>query len=84
MLYARYYYHLLEFLALCGILLVSVSCTLVEKRIDRPAGEPNVPADTVVQMGLESAEQPEEIVPHTVPPGPLKGPWYSGTMIARV
>ena len=72
MLYARYYYHLLEFLALCGILLVSVSCTLVEKRIDRPAGEPNVPADTVVQMGLESAEQPEEIVPHTVPPGPLK------------
>ena len=72
MMYARYYYHLLEFLALCGILLVSVSCTLVEKRIDRPAGEPNVPADTVVQMGLESAEQPEEIVPHTVPPGPLK------------
>ena len=72
MLYARYYYHLLEFLALCGILLVSVSCTLVEKPIDRTAGGPNVSADTVVQMGLESAEQPEEIVPHTVPPGPLK------------
>ena len=72
MMYARYYYHLLEFLALCGILLVSVSCTLVEKPIDRTAGGPNVSADTVVQMGLESAEQPEEIVPHTVPPGPLK------------
>ena len=73
MIYARYYYHLLEFLALCGILLVSASCsTLVEKRIDRTAGGSNVPADTVVQMPLESAEQPEEIAPHTVPPGPLK------------
>jgi hypothetical protein len=72
MMYARYYYHLLEFLALCGILLVSASCTLVEKQVDRTAGRPDVPADTVVQMGLESAEQPEEIAPLTVPPGPLK------------
>jgi outer membrane protein TolC len=72
MMYARYYYHLLEFLALCGILLVSASCTLVEKPIDRTAGGPNVPADTVVQMPLESAEQPEEIAPHTLPPGQLK------------
>ena len=31
-----------------------------------------MPADTAVNMRLESAEQPEEIPARTVPPGPLK------------
>ena len=72
MMFARYYYCLLEFLAICGLLLVSASCTLVEQRIDRTAGGPNVPADTAVHMDMTSAEQPEETAVRTVPPGPLK------------
>ncbi len=72
MMFARCYRRLLEFLAVCGLLLVAASCTLVEERIDRTAEGPNVPADTAVHMRLESAEQPEEIAARTVPPGPLK------------
>jgi len=72
MMFARCYRRLLEFLAVCGLLLVSASCTLVEQRIDRTTGGPNVPADTAVYMRLESAEQPEEIAVQTVPPVPLK------------
>jgi outer membrane protein TolC len=72
MMFARYYYCLLEFLAICGLLLVSTSCALVEQRIDRTAGGPQVPADTAVHMDLASAEQPEETAVRTVPPGPLK------------
>jgi len=72
MMFARYYRRLLGLLSVCGLLLVSASCTLVEERIDRTAGGPNVPADTAVHMRLESTEQPEEIAARTVPPGPLK------------
>ncbi len=60
------------FLGVCGLLLVSASCTLIEERIVRTEGGPNVPADTAVHMRLEPAEQPEEIEARTVPPGPLK------------
>jgi outer membrane protein len=60
------------FLGVCGLLLVSASCTLIEERIVRTEGGPNVPADTAVHMRLESTEQPEEIEARTVPPGPLK------------
>jgi outer membrane protein TolC len=69
---SRCYHRLLEFLAVCGLLLVIASCTLVEERIDRAAGDPNVPADTAVHMDLESTEQREEIAARTVLPGPLK------------
>ncbi len=72
MMFARYYYCLLGFLAICGLLLVSTSCTLVEQRIDRTAGGPKVPADTAVHMNLASAEQTEETAVRTIPPGPLK------------
>ena len=63
---------LLEFLAVCGLLLVSASCVLAEEGIDLTAGRPSVPADKVVQRRLESTEQPEETAVQTVPPRPLK------------
>jgi outer membrane protein len=72
MTFAKWYRHLSEFLALCGLLLVSASCTLVEERIDRTADGPNVPADTAVEMDLESTGQPEAVEARTLPPGPLK------------
>jgi len=72
MMYANCYRHLLELIAVCGLLLVSVSCTLVEDRIDRTAGGPNVPADTTVQMDLGPTGQSEARAAPTVPPGPLK------------
>jgi outer membrane protein TolC len=72
MMFARCYHRLLELFAVCGLLLVSASCTLVEERIDRTVEGPNVPADTAVHMRLESIEQPGEIAARKVPPGPLK------------
>ena len=72
MMFARCYHRLPEIPGVCVLLLVLASCTLVEERIDRTAGGPNVPADTAVHMRLESTEQPEEIAARTVPPGPLK------------
>jgi outer membrane protein len=72
MIFAGCYHRLLGFPAVCGLLLITASCALVEERIDRTAGGPNVPADTAVHMDLESTPQPEEIVPRTLPPGPLK------------
>jgi outer membrane protein TolC len=66
------YHRLLEFLAVCGLLLVSASCTLVEERIDRTVSGPNVPADTAVNMRLASTAQPEERAAQKLPPGPLK------------
>jgi outer membrane protein len=68
----RWCHPLLGFLAVGGLLLVSASCTLVEERVDRMAGGLNAPADTAVQMGLESAERPERIAARTVSPGPLQ------------
>jgi outer membrane protein len=72
MMFAKWYRHLPEFLALCGLLLVSASCTLVEEQIDRTAGGPNVPADTAVEADPESTGQPEAVEARTLPPGPLK------------
>jgi outer membrane protein len=72
MMFARCCHRLPEFLAVCGLLLVLASCTLVEEQIDRTAGGPNVPADTAVDMDLEATEQPEKIAAQTLPPGPLK------------
>jgi len=72
MLFARCYHRLPGLVAVCGLLLVTASCTQVEERIDRTAGGPNVPADTAVQMDLGSVEQPAEVAARPVPPGPLK------------
>ncbi|MGA9476631.1 MAG: TolC family protein [Desulfobacterales bacterium] len=69
---ARGCHHLLGFLAVGGLLLVSASCTLVEERIDRTAGGSNAPAVTAVYMRSAPAEQSEEILARAVPPGPLK------------
>jgi outer membrane protein len=69
---AKCCHRLLQFLAVCGLLLASASCTLVEKRIDHTADGPNVPADTTVRMDLEAREQAQGIAAATVPPGPLK------------
>jgi outer membrane protein TolC len=71
-MFEKCYRRLLDFLAVCMLLLVSASCTLVEERIDRTAGGPNVPADTAVHMRFESTELPEEMKAPLVPPGPLK------------
>jgi outer membrane protein TolC len=67
-----WYHHRLIFFAVCGLFLASMSCTLVEERIDRTAGGPNAPADTVVQMGSAAAAQPEKMSAQTVPSGPLQ------------
>jgi outer membrane protein len=72
MMFARCYYRLLGFFAVCGLLLVAGSCTLIAERIDRTAGGSNVTADTAVHMRLESTAQPEEITAQKVPTGPLK------------
>jgi outer membrane protein TolC len=57
---------------MCVLLLMLASCTMVEERIDRTAGGPNIPADTAIHMRMESGEQPEEMIARTMPPGPLK------------
>jgi len=72
MMFVRCCHRMLKFYAVCWLLVVSASCTLVEERIDRTAGGPNVPADTAVSMRLEPTERPEEMAARTVPPGPLK------------
>jgi outer membrane protein len=72
MMFARCYHRLPELPAICGILLIAASCTLVEERIDHTAGGPNVPADTAVHMDLEPAVKSDSIAARTVPSGPLK------------
>jgi outer membrane protein len=72
MMFARCYHRLPGIAAVCAILLVAASCALVEKRIDRTAGGPNVPADTAVHMGPASVEKPAEVAAQPLPPGPLK------------
>ena len=72
MMSTKCYRRLLDLLAVGMLLLVSASCVLVEERIDRAAGGPNVPADTAVHMDLKSAEKPDQIAARTVPAGPLR------------
>ncbi len=71
-LFARIYHPLPGILAGCVLLLVLASCTVIEERINRAAGGPNVPADTAVKMDLESSEQSEQIETPALPPGPFK------------
>ncbi|MGD2096793.1 MAG: TolC family protein [Desulfobacterales bacterium] len=72
MMFVRFVFGLGKFLTLCGVLLALVSCTLVEKSIDRTAGGPNVPADTAVDLRPEPSTPSEEMAARTMPPGPLK------------
>ena len=72
MLSAKFCHRMLGHLIVCALLPLAVSCTLVEKRIDRTAGGPNVPADTAVYMLPEKAGQPAEVTARPLPPGPLK------------
>jgi outer membrane protein TolC len=72
MMFARCDRRLLEIPGVCVLLLALASCMLIEERIDRTAGGPNVPADTAVQMQLEPAEKSNQIAAQTVPPGTLK------------
>ncbi len=68
----RYYPHLLKWLALCGSLLVTTSCALVEKPIDRMTKGPNVPADIAVHMDVASSGPSQIHAAPAVPPGPLR------------
>lgn len=72
MIFARCFHRLPEFLAVCGFLLVAASCTLIEERIDRRAGEQNVPADNAVHMDPVSTEKSEQVAAPAFPPGLLK------------
>jgi len=60
-----------KFHSACWYFLLLSSCALVEERIDRAAGGPNVPADTAVYMRQE-LKAPEAVAERTLPPGPLK------------
>jgi len=72
MMSAKCCHRLLELLVVGMFLLMPAACTVVEERIDRTAGGPNVPADTAVQIRPESVEQPAETTARSLPPGPLK------------
>ncbi|MEE4602715.1 MAG: TolC family protein [Desulfobacteraceae bacterium] len=72
MMPSRFFDRLPRILVHCGLLLVAASCTLVEERIDRRAGGPNVPADTAVHMELAPTEKSNQIAAQTIPPGALK------------
>ena len=72
MMSTKFLYGLRNFLAFCGLLLASASCTLVEERIDRSVEGPNVPADTDVRMHLEPSAPSEQRIVRPTPPGPLK------------
>lgn len=54
-----------------GLLLVSTSCSLIEKRIDLTAGGPNVPGDTAVLMQPKAIEKSQEVPPPTISKGPI-------------
>jgi outer membrane protein len=72
MIFARCCHRHVAFSVVGALLIAAASCTQVENRIDRTAGGPNVPADTVVQMHTETGEQPAGTAARTLPPGPLK------------
>jgi outer membrane protein len=55
-----------------GLWLVLSACGMLEQQIDRAAGGPSVPADTLITMQGESVEAAETTTPRYIPPGPLK------------
>jgi outer membrane protein len=71
-MFTRFYHHLLMFLSVCGLFLVSASCTLATDKIDRTAGELNMSVGTAKSMPKESTELHEEITTQKAPSEPLK------------
>jgi outer membrane protein TolC len=65
-------HRLLGLIIMSWLLLMSASCTLVEERIDRTAGGPNLPSDTAIYVRSDSIDKPDEMAPRAVLPGPLK------------
>jgi outer membrane protein TolC len=72
MMLANFFYRLLGMPGVCGLSLVLASCTILEQPVDRMAGGPNVPADTAVEMRLDTGEIHEAAARRTIPPGHLK------------
>ncbi|MDY6971651.1 MAG: TolC family protein [Thermodesulfobacteriota bacterium] len=68
----KIYYRLTVLLVLCGMLMLSASCKLVENRIDGTARSSNTPADTAIHPHRDPCGQPEAIATQTVAKGPLK------------
>ena len=66
------FYRRLGIFFICGMGLISASCSMLEKQIDRTAGGPRVPADTAVSMRLEPTAPSEMEASQTVSPGPLR------------
>ena len=71
-MFKSFCHYLPKVLFFCGLLPALLSCTLVEERIDRAAGGPNVPADTDVSMRPDSVEQPEKKPLAALPADPMK------------
>lgn len=61
----------LTIIFISGLCIVSASCNLIEKKIDRAAGGPNVPGDTAVFMQPEAIEKSQEAPPPTISKGPI-------------
>jgi outer membrane protein TolC len=73
MMFVKFLHRLLEILMITGLIWGFGACTLVEERIDRAAGGPNVPADAEVYLRPDAAgERSPEIAVRPLPPGPLK------------
>jgi outer membrane protein len=62
----------LKWLAVGGILLISTSCALVEKPMDRMTKGPNGPADTTVHMDVGPAGPSRMKPAPALPAGPLR------------
>ncbi len=72
MIFAGFWHRLSGLLFINALLLVVVSCTLVDERIDRAAEGPTVPANTDVYLQPESIVQPEETPPRVISKDPLQ------------
>ncbi len=72
MTFTGFWHRLLGLLFINALLLVVASCTLVDQRIDRATGGPNVPVDTDVHMRLESNDQPGKAPPRVISTDPLQ------------
>ncbi|MDX9786707.1 MAG: TolC family protein [Desulfobacterales bacterium] len=71
MMVTRGYFRLPTFIAIGWVLMTSVACAPIEKRIERAAGGPKVPADSSVLMRAADAGRPEAVEAPVSTPGPL-------------
>ena len=72
MMFVNFSHRLLGIFMITWFFWVLTACTVVEERIDRIAGGPNVPPDVDIFVRPESAEQVRAMMPPTIAPGPLK------------